>query len=190
MRTIFRVLVFLFPLLTLIFNVLPAFSLFAPAKSVGWEIDLFSLRGGIGKNVSGASFGPGERITLFAYVTYSQMPVQAVLVAFQVNNPQDVPVILNTAQTNSSGYAEIDFTITQYVYPPSSSMWKAIATTSPTQQTVTDVMLFYIVFLLGGTSISIQTPTCTYALIIETFVALALIVNAKIRKNLKKRIFP
>jgi parallel beta-helix repeat protein len=108
------------------------------------EIDLFSQRGGIGKNASSLPFETGERIILFAYVTYNQAPVQHVLVAFQVNNPEDSPILVSTAATNASGYATINFTIVREMYPSYPSLWKAYATSSPSQETVQDIMPFYI----------------------------------------------
>jgi hypothetical protein len=134
---------------------------FTKATNTGWSIDLFCQHGGIGENVSSSSpFVVGERISLFAYVTYNQQPVRSVLVAFQVNNPQGSPVLITTAQTNASGYAAANFTITEDVYPFFPSLWESIATASPAQHTVKDTMAFIIV---TGLAVTISP---TYALII------------------------
>lgn len=124
-------------------------SLFFPftiASNSGWSIDLFCQHGGVGNNVTSSSpFIVGDLISLFAYVTYNQVPVQSVLVAFQVNNPQGSLVLVTTAQTNASGIAATNFTITENVYPVFPSLWEAIATASPAQQTVSDTMPFSVI---------------------------------------------
>jgi hypothetical protein len=156
-KAIFKTLALASLLLALGFRIL----LFVPsatANNSGWSIDLFCQRGGVGKNVACSSlFVVGDRITLFAYLTYNQVPVQSVLVAFQVDNPQGSPIIITTAQTNASGYATTDFTITENTYPVFPSLWNSIATASPTQQTVNDTMPFTMV---GRLTVAIS-PTFT-----------------------------
>jgi hypothetical protein len=145
-------------------------SLFLPltiAGNSGWSIDLFCQHGGVGNNVTSSSpFIVGDLTILFAYVTYNQVPVQSILVAFQLNNPQDSLVLVTTAQTNASGIAATNFTITENVYPVFPSVWKAIATASPAQQTVSDTMLFSVIerltVAISPTSVSIAIGNSVY----------------------------
>jgi hypothetical protein len=67
------------------------------------------------------------------------------LVAFQVNYPQGSILLVATGQTNMSGYATTNFTITQSTYPFFPSLWESIATVSPAQQTINDTMPFTMV---------------------------------------------
>ena len=122
------------------FHVVSFFPLVVGSNS-GWSIDLFCQHDGIGHNtVASPPFYVGEGIILFANVSYNQVPVPSVLVAIQVNNPQGFPVLLTTVQTNTSGLASTEFTISANLYPIFPSMWESIATVSPTQQTVNDTM--------------------------------------------------
>lgn len=145
MRIFYGVIVLIFVVLIFGFCVHESFSISTESND-GWSIDLFCRHDGVGKNTTSGNILVGELINLFAYVTYNGMPVQSVLVAFQVNNPNGSLVIINTAQTNASGYAEIEFRITPDVYPLFPSLWESFATISPTQQTVTDIMPFSIVY--------------------------------------------
>jgi hypothetical protein len=58
-----------------------AFSYVVHAVDTDWVIDLFNNGGGKGKNVEGAPCFLGERVVLYAYVTYKKIPVQSVLVS-------------------------------------------------------------------------------------------------------------
>ena len=155
----------------------------------GWNIDLFCPRDGKGPHVTcHYPYAVGERIILYALVTYNEDPVQSVIVAFEVDDPLGSPRIVTVAQTNSTGIATVNFTITENVYPSYPSLWNSIATTSPTQTTVNDTMPFRIVYSLGGISTPILTPPYTRALVIETLIILALIPAAKILKLKRARI--
>lgn len=132
-------------MLALLFTVLCLYTLlFLPpaiGSNTGWIIDLFCQHGGEGPNVAASPpFIVGDVITLYASITYNQEPVQAVLVAFQVNNPLGYPYLVTTAQTNASGIATTSFAITENVYPTFPSTWQSIATASPAQHSIEDTM--------------------------------------------------
>jgi len=186
MKTIFKLLTFTIFLLVFAFHVLARSFSFVYANDYGWKVDLTSQKGGVGLGVASTPFYLGERIILFAYVTYNEVPVQSVLVAFQVNNPQDSLLILSTAQTNSSGYAQTDFTITQNVYPHYPSLWNAFASTSPAQETVKDTMSFHMLSPVGGFSFSSQTQCYIRTFIAELSVTFTAVGTAKFLK-FKKR---
>jgi hypothetical protein len=136
-------------------------------KGAGWNIDLFSGNGGHGKNIPSKPFAVRQRIFLFAYVTYNQEPVISVLVSFQVDDPKNSSRLVSTAQTNSSGYAVINFTLTENSYPPSPDFWTAVATTSPAQETVIDTMPFCVLYNVGGFSHRINEPIYVHSLLTE-----------------------
>jgi len=155
--------------------------------TTGWTIDLFSQNGGQGQNVTSSPFNVGSEIILFAYVTYNGKPAQSVLVAFEVENPLGNPLLTTVQPTNSSGYATTNFIISQNNYPVFPSWWEAIATTSPSQNTVKDTMPFQVLapLTVGGisspipTSIALQLVTTVF---IEILIASVLIVTtAKFR---------
>jgi hypothetical protein len=153
----------------------------------GWKIDLFCQHGGLGENVTSSPFIVGSRIILFAYVTYNQKPMQSVLVAFQVDNPQGSPLLTTTERTNASGIATTNFTITRNNYPSFPSLWEAIATASPAQTTIIDTMPFLIFSpIVGGISSSIPASfafTLATATLIEILIASALLVFARFRRH-------
>lgn len=152
---------------------------------LGWGIDLFCQHGGLGENVESNPFIVGSQIFLSAVVTYNQKPVQSIPVTFQVNNPHGSPLLTATAQTNSSGYATINFTITRNNYPSFPSLWESIATTSPAQETISDTMSFLLLSLaVGGFSSPIQASamhTFITALFIELLIVSALSLSARCR---------
>lgn len=201
METVCKSLILASLFLVLGFHILLFFPL-AKGSDSGWEIDLFCQYGGVGKNEpSSPLFYVGDRIELSARVTYNQEPVQCVLVAIQVNNPQGFPLIVTTAQTNALGYATTNFTITENVYPVFPSLWESIATTSPTQPTVNDTMQILIlprpvpfhppppIPSVGGISSLVPgsaVHTYTRAVFVEILIAsVAMIVFAKFRKLFK-----
>jgi hypothetical protein len=190
-RIFYNAVVVAFLILSLSFYVHGSFSIMTES-SEGWNIDLFCRHGGVGKNATSGDILVGERIKLFAYATYNEMPVQSVLVAFQVNDPSGSSVIVNTGQTNASGYAEIEFRITPDVYPIFPSLWESFATMSPTQQTVMDAMPFSIVYSpvrVGGSSVAVSVPlfnAYVKALFIQIMLASTLIAAVKFRKAAKR----
>jgi hypothetical protein len=170
-KAIFKTLVFLSLFVTLGFCI-PLFFPFAMASNSGASIDLFCQHGGVGENVPAyPPFFVGQLINLFAYVTYNQAPVRSVLVAFQVDNPQGFPILETTSQTNASGYATTNFTITQSLYSFFPSSWEAIATTSPAQHSVNDTMQFIVIERLTVTI----SPTFTLCSIGESILFTSLV---------------
>jgi len=162
--------------------------------ATGWQIDLFCQYGGLGKNVEcPALIYVGARIILFASVTYNGLPVQSILVAFQVDKPNGSQLLIAVQQTNASGIATTSFTITANSYPIFPSTWNSTATTSPAQKTVSDSMLFQILPLRPVGGLSLTTPNSTVnldtrAMIAEVLIASGLIVSAKFRKDQNRHI--
>ena len=159
------------------------------AGSSGFQIDLFCQYGGRGHDVPcPVAIVVGDRIILFAYVTYDNTPVKDVLVAFQVNNPQGSPLLIAVEPTNASGYATTQFTMSENDYSTFPSWWNSTATTSPAQNSVSDSMPFEVIprLLVGGISIPVTISTAhapTWTILVEILIAPALIIFAKIRKR-------
>ena len=54
------------------------------------DVDLFTQKepySGRGKNAKSDAFGPEERVILYCYVAYDQVPKQDLLVAFEITLP-------------------------------------------------------------------------------------------------------
>jgi hypothetical protein len=85
----------------------------AISESPSGKIDLFTQKepySGKGPNTPSDAFGSQELVILYAFVTYNEMPVQNLLVAFCVKIPSNASFSLSE-KTNSSGIATINFTI-------------------------------------------------------------------------------
>ncbi|MEM3622662.1 MAG: Ig-like domain-containing protein, partial [Candidatus Bathyarchaeia archaeon] len=85
----------------------------AISESPSGKIDLFTQKepySGKGPNNPSDAFSPQEIVILYAFVTYNEMPVQNLLVAFYVQTPNGASFSFSE-KTNSSGIATINFTI-------------------------------------------------------------------------------
>jgi len=76
---------------------------------LGGSIDIFTQRGGEGINSSGGTFVAGERIDLYANVTYNGDGLGNKLVVFEVRDPQGNLVLVRTAITNLTGIAAVSY---------------------------------------------------------------------------------
>jgi hypothetical protein len=86
-------------------------------------LDLYTNKGGFGANMPGGSFDIGNRIFLYANVTYNGWPVQSIMVSYEALDPNDAVRLIRIAYTNGSGIAQINFTL-----PSPSGTWTAVAT--------------------------------------------------------------
>jgi hypothetical protein len=83
------------------------------SNSTGGAIDLYTQKepyNGKGLSMPSDAFGPQETVVLYALVTYNELPLQDLLVAFYVQVPSNTS-FCRSAMTNSSGIATINFTI-------------------------------------------------------------------------------
>jgi hypothetical protein len=77
------------------------------------EIDLYTQKepySGKGLNKRSDAFGPEEPAVLYTLVTFNDLPLQNLLVAFCVHTPTNASFSLS-ARTNASGIAAVNFTI-------------------------------------------------------------------------------
>lgn len=112
-----------------------------PIPTGPW-LDLYNQKGGFGRNQASGDFIPGETVILTAFVTYNDEPVEYKPVSFEVKDSVGEVVLYRNAMTNENGLATIDFTIRRDCLPNIFGTWVAIATSSISQQTVTDCLTF------------------------------------------------
>jgi hypothetical protein len=138
------------------------------SSSSGVTIDLFSEKehfNGKGPNVPCDAFGPEENVVLCALVTYDDVPVENLLVAFSVRPPTNVAFGL-TARTGPDGIARVNFTIST----PSASInesdvfgvWLAHASALMSDEVYQDTMSFkvdWIVKLISARAIDENLTT-------------------------------
>jgi PKD repeat protein len=105
-------------------------------------LDLYNQKGGFGRNQPSGNFAPGEIVVLTALVTYNNEPVEYKPVAFEVRDALGEVVLYRSAMTDEEGLAKIDFAIRRDCLPNIFGIWMAIATSSVSQQEVSDTLTF------------------------------------------------
>lgn len=115
-------------------------------------IDVYTHRGGVGPNMSGGEFQCGEEVHLISVVTYSGLPVQSKLVAYEVLNPLGEVVMVEVDATDHEGFAGATFRIPQV--PSSDGIWTVFSTVDVAEVVVWDTVTFrvYCLVPVGGHS--------------------------------------
>jgi hypothetical protein len=86
-----------------------SYGLFAgtpPTAKLETVLDVYTLKGGIGANVTGGTFEPSDIIPVYAYLTVGGVQVNSRQVTFNIRKP-DSSETAQTAFTANSGVAEI-----------------------------------------------------------------------------------
>jgi hypothetical protein len=159
-------------------------------------IDLFTQKWGKGPNQPGGSFSSLELVFLYAYVTYyNGSPVEGVIVAFEVLNPINKPVLARAAETNSSGLATIWFRIADLEYQPILlGTWTATAEAKVQGEKIGDTLTFIVTTypVVGGKAIPIdvslnnpepQIPWIWLSMLILELAATTIFVKLKKKKQ-------
>jgi len=109
------------------------------------SIDVYTPRGGQGKDQPSDNFWQNETVTLSAQVkNASDAPLGSRLVSFEVHWPANGTgsiLILSTKTTNTSGIAETSFRIPLSSY--SNGRWLVYVTASVDDQIVVDTLTFW-----------------------------------------------
>lgn len=105
-------------------------------------VDLYNQRGGEGPNQPSEAFAPGEKVILYAHVTYNDTAVQGKLVAFEVLDASGTCVLDRTDDTDIHGIASVNFTICPICLPGQFGIWTAIAVVSVAEKIVNDTLAF------------------------------------------------
>jgi len=108
-------------------------------------IDLYTQKGGQGRNQPDGAFALGETVILTALLTYNESPVQNKLVGFEVSDAGGEVVLDRSAFTDANGLATVNFTIPVLCLPDLPNIfgkWTALATASVSQQSVNDALTF------------------------------------------------
>jgi hypothetical protein len=118
-----------------------SYSLFAeapPAGKLETVLDVYTLKGGIGTNVTGGTFEPGDSAPIYAYLTVGGVPLNGSQVMFTIKKPEGTENI-GAVLTNGSGVAEISLS-----FLPSEGhligAWQILANASVNNDAVSDTM--------------------------------------------------
>jgi len=100
--------------------------------SAGYTIDIFTQKepySGRGQNAQSDAFAPGEEVDLYAEVLYNGVPVENLLVAFEILGPPNLyenVSLHRSAFTDMSGIATTNFRVS-HLNETTFGLWKAIA---------------------------------------------------------------
>lgn len=114
-----------------------SYGLFAespPSQKLESRLDIYTLKGGIGVNVSSGTFEPFDIVPVFAYLTQGGVPVKSSEVTFTIMPPNGTEMV-KTALTNDTGVAETDLSF----LPPEGDVigtWQILANASANNEAV------------------------------------------------------
>jgi hypothetical protein len=136
------------------------------SSDTGRKIDVFTQKepySGKGPNMPSDAFGPQEVVILYALVTYNEIPIQNLLVAFNVKIPSNTSFSL-TARTNSSGIATVDFAIPQKCVNVSEAFgkWFALAKVLIDGEAFEDTLTFKVDWIVKLISVRTIDQNLTY----------------------------
>jgi hypothetical protein len=140
----------------------------ASSSSIGGKLDMYTQKepySGKGPNSPSDAFSPHEVVVLYALVTYNDIPVSDLLVAFYFALPNNNSFSL-TSPTNSSGIAKVNFTI---LMPPINvteddvfGQWTALANTFFEEQVFQDTLAFEVDWIVKLISVRTIDENLTY----------------------------
>ena len=136
------------------------------SSDTGRKIDVFTQKepySGKGPNMPSDAFSPQEVVILYALVTYNEIPIQNLLVAFNVKIPNNTSFSL-TARTNSSGIATVDFAIPQKCVNVSEAFgkWFALAKVLIGGEAFEDTVTFKVDWIVKLISVRTIDQNLTY----------------------------
>lgn len=164
-----------------------------PDPDEGRSVDVYTQKGGEGKDQPGGTFALGEEVHLISIVTYNGFPVQQKLVAFQVLDSFNVTIEIRTVITGSDGIAEISLRIPEI--QRSFGTWTAISVVEIAGKTVWDTITFQ-VFLeipVGGYSLQIKdhtegrTLTLLYSTLLVMLTTGFIIIKRKVPRQKRRK---
>jgi hypothetical protein len=117
------------------------------------QIDVITQNGGEGQNATSGPFGPQQLVQLYALVTYDGAPVANKEVTFTVIDPNGVIIAVNTALTNTTGYATSEYR-TPWLSSgnPDFGTWTVLAYVEVSQVVVSDTVSFEYNYLVTTTT--------------------------------------
>jgi len=131
-------------------------------------VDVFTQQepyGGRGQNAPSDAFGPESVVYLYALVTFNDVSVENVVVAFNVKAPNDDHFTIS-ARTNTSGLAVVNFTI---LTPPINisesevfGYWQAVGSVQVGNQVVQDTLSFRVDWIIELLSVRTVDENLTY----------------------------
>ena len=121
----------------------------------GALLDVFTQKGGIGRDAPGGFFVPNEEVEISSYATYNNWPVQQILVAFQGIEPIGSTVFIYVYATDQNGYVKMSFRIPMTA--DSYGTWTVVSVANIACETVWDTVQFDVIYHpVGGFSESVN----------------------------------
>jgi hypothetical protein len=125
-----------------------------PGQTVA--LDIYTQKGGIGTDVSGGEFIPGETVVLYVNVASDGFPAENRSVLFEIEGPADYCYL--TSVTNSSGIASVDLMVPlSLAQDKVFGTWHVTAQTGLDMDTVGDTLNFGVTPLMHAPEFPTQT---------------------------------
>lgn len=118
-----------------------SYGLFAeapPAGNLETVLDVYTLKGGIGTNITGGDFEPCDSVPVYAYLTVGGVQVDSGQVTFTIKKP-DGNETVQTALTTDSGVTEISLSFLPSEGHPIGT-WQILANASANNQVADDTV--------------------------------------------------
>lgn len=122
------------------------------------NIDVFTEKGGMGKNTAGGPYGPDELIEVYAHVTYHNSSLVNKDVAFTIRNQNGTDSGVRVGRTNAEGVAYAEFRLP---WPDTDNPeiffgnWSILATVDVSQVTVNDTVTFSYNYIITTQGVSV-----------------------------------
>jgi hypothetical protein len=143
-------------------------------------LDLYTQKGGIGTDVSGGEFTPGENVVLYVNVASDGLPAENRSVLFEIEGPADYCYL--TSVTNSSGVASVDFMVPlSLAQDKVFGTWCVTAQTGLDMDTVGDNMNFEVVPIIHAP----EFPTLNVLLLVFILTIATTIILKRESRQLK-----
>jgi len=124
-------------------NNTPIKKIYVPQFPQGPNIDIFTQRGGKGDSVPSDSFGPKEKVIIYANLTYNGGPIPEGHVTFEIRGPNDISLTC-VDNTNETGIATTSFRLPWLEPNPEEAfgVWKVWTTAYEADIVVSDTLEF------------------------------------------------
>ena len=127
-------------------------------------LDVYTQKAGIGMDVPGDAFAPGDMVLLTAHLSYAGENVADINVGFEVDDPYGVVIVIMNNMTDENGVASISFRLSMN---PAFGTYNATATARYLEYMAMDSVTFKVGWIVNVVS---ATPCDMYGNPVDSFV--------------------
>ena len=127
-------------------------------------LDVYTQKAGIGMDVPGDAFAPGDMVLLTAHLSYAGGSVPDINVGFEVDDPYGVVIVIMNNMTDGNGVASISFRLSM---SPLFGTYNVTATARYLDYMAVDTVTFRVGWIVDVVSV---TPCDMYGNPVTSFV--------------------